>query len=129
LQQVFTNLLSNAVRYSAPGTDVQVDVWTETSAGADVVGNDGAETQVVVAVRDHGVGIPPEVQEQVFERYYRINTPLAASGLGLGLYLCREIVTRHGGRITLESTPGQGTTFYVTLPLNMQRRANQLTAD
>ncbi len=129
LQQVFTNLLSNAVRYSAPGTDVQVDVWTETSAGADVVGNDGAETQVVVAVRDHGVGIPSEVQGEVFERYYRMNTPLAASGLGLGLYLCREIVTRHGGRITLESTPGQGTTFFITLPLNMQRRANQLTAD
>lgn len=130
LQQVFTNLLANAVRYSAPGTDVQVDLWTETSTvDTKATGSENGPTVVVVAVRDYGSGIPVDAQAQVFERYYRVNTPLAASGLGLGLYLCHEIITRHGGQITLESTPNQGTTFYVTLPLNMQRRSNPVTAD
>jgi two-component system phosphate regulon sensor histidine kinase PhoR len=131
LQQVFTNLLANAVRYSAPGTDIHVDVWTETCVAEDgeSSNNDGAETFVVVAVRDQGVGIPPDAQNQVFERYFRANTSLAASGLGLGLYLCREIVNRHGGRISLESTPGQGTTFYVALPPNLQRRSHPAIAD
>ncbi len=125
LQQVFTNLLANAVRYSAPGTDVHVDVWTETTSVEHNGRTDGTdETVVVVAVRDQGVGIAPDVQSQVFERYYRVNTALAASGLGLGLYLCREIVSRHGGQIVLDSMLGEGTTFRVTLPLNMQRRSN-----
>jgi signal transduction histidine kinase len=125
LQQVFTNLLANAVRYSAPGTDVHVDVWTETTSAEHNGRTDGTdETVVVVAVRDQGVGIAPDVQSQVFERYYRVNTALAASGLGLGLYLCREIVSRHGGQIVLDSMLGEGTTFRVTLPLNMQRRSN-----
>jgi signal transduction histidine kinase len=130
LQQVFTNLLANAVRYSAPGTDVHVDVWTETTAAEHNGRGDGTdETVVVVAVRDQGVGIAPDVQSQVFERYYRVNTALAASGLGLGLYLCREIVSRHGGQIVLDSTLGEGTTFRVTLPLNLQRRSNPTMAD
>lgn len=130
LQQVFTNLLANAVRYSAPGTDVHVDVWTETTTAEHNGRDDNTdETVVVVAVRDQGVGIAPDVQSQVFERYYRVNTALAASGLGLGLYLCREIVSRHGGQIVLDSTLGEGTTFRVTLPLNLQRRSNPTMAD
>lgn len=118
LQQVFTNLLSNAGRYSPAGTQVIVEVWTEPYH---VVAGDPAAAPsdqcVIVAVRDEGVGMTPEVQAKVFDRYYRANTMTAASGLGLGMYLSREIVQRHGGTIWLESVPGRGSSFYVMLPL------------
>jgi two-component system phosphate regulon sensor histidine kinase PhoR len=123
IQQVFTNLLANAARYSPPGTEIRVEVWMEDSSlkAEATLGHSNVDTWVVVAVHDQGVGIPAELQEQVFERYYRANTVHAASGLGLGLYLSREIVMRHGGRIWLESEPGHGTTFYVALLLNQER--------
>lgn len=122
IQQVFTNLLSNAARYSAAGTQITVDVWTEscTIEQGRVVQSGGDQRCVVVAVRDEGVGMSPEVQARVFDRYYRANTATAASGLGLGVYLSREIVLRHGGQIWLESVPHQGTSFYVMLPIGAE---------
>jgi two-component system phosphate regulon sensor histidine kinase PhoR len=119
IQQVFTNLLSNSARYSAAGTQISVEVWTEacTIENGVIIGSGGSGRCIVVAVRDQGVGMSPEVQAKVFDRYYRANTATAASGLGLGVYLSREIVLRHGGRIWLESAVGQGTAFYVMLPI------------
>lgn len=120
IQQVFTNLLSNAARYSAAGTQITVDVWTEActiEAGA-ALRTPGDHVCVLVAVRDQGVGMTPEVQARVFERYYRANTVMSASGLGLGGYISREIVQLHGGQIWVESAPGSGSTFYVLLPLH-----------
>jgi two-component system phosphate regulon sensor histidine kinase PhoR len=120
IQQVFTNLLSNAARYSAAGTAITVDVWRErcTSEQGMLRALASSDECVIVAVRDQGVGMSPEVQSKVFDRYYRANTVTATSGLGLGVYLSREIVLRHGGRIWVDSVPGQGTTFYVLLPIN-----------
>ena len=68
---------------------------------------------------DHGVGIPTERQERVFERYYRAHagTPEDRGGLGVGLDTCREIVARHGGRMCVESEPGTGSTFLFAIPL------------
>lgn len=105
LEQVFDNLVSNAVKYSPQGGPVRI-VGTATPA------------EVLLAVQDHGVGIPLEEQERVFERFYRVEGPetRAVSGTGLGLYLTRAIVRSHGGRIWVESTPGQGATFFVALP-------------
>lgn len=122
IQQVFTNLLSNAARYSTAGTQITVDVWTEPCTIVEnvVSGRGGSDQCVIVAVRDQGVGMTPEVQAKVFERYYRANTMTAASGLGLGVYISREIVMRHGGQIWLESAPGAGTSFYVMLPLRSE---------
>lgn len=121
LQQVFTNLLSNAARYSAAGTQIAVELWSDVcgydEAGELCVG--GTMPCVIVAVRDQGVGMTPEVQARAFDRYYRANTATAASGLGLGMYLSREIVLRHHGKIWLESTPGVGSTFYVMLPTEL----------
>lgn len=119
VQQVLTNLLSNAARYSPAGTQVTVEVWTTscTIEGGVVTELDGAEQCVMIAVRDQGVGMPPEVQARIFDRYFRANTSAAASGLGLGLYITREIVLRHGGKIWVESAPGQGTSVYVLLPV------------
>ena len=121
LQQVFTNLLTNAARYSAAGTTISVDVWSDLCS----VGNDGTlsvggdQPCVVVAVRDQGVGMQLEVQARVGARYFRANTAAAPSGLGLGVYISREIVQLHGGRIWFESVPERGTSFYVMLPTRL----------
>jgi len=74
----------------------------------------------VIWVRDEGQGMSEEQQAHVFDEFYRVSseeTP-RIEGLGLGLYIAREIVTRMGGRMWLESTPGEGSTFYFSLPLN-----------
>ena len=105
LDQVFENLLGNAVKYSPSGGTVTV-----------VVRATGRE--VHVAVVDRGIGISREELDRIFNLFYRSPDPRAGhvGGLGLGLYISREIVTRHGGRLWAEST-GEGSTFHVVLPL------------
>lgn len=109
IEEVVSNLLDNAVKYSGESKQIEVGV-----------SRDGAE--VVTSVRDYGVGIPADQQAQVFDRFYRASNAgyQARSGLGLGLYITREIVERHGGRIWLESTQEVGSTFYVAMPLHTQ---------
>lgn len=109
--RVLTCLVDNAVRFSPSGGDVEARVRA--------VGG-----EVTVAVRDHGVGIPPERQGQMFERFYRAHsgTQQDYGGLGVGLDLAREIVHRHGGRIWFESAPGDGSTFHFSLPAALEER-------
>jgi two-component system sensor histidine kinase VicK len=102
--QVMTNFISNAVKYSKPRSTVQV---------ACVIENNDAR----FSVRDEGMGIKPEDKERLFERYYRVENAGHISGFGIGLYLCAEIISRHGGKIWLESETGQGSTFYFSLPV------------
>jgi PAS domain S-box-containing protein len=106
LTRVITALVDNALRFSPPDGPVEVRV-----------GLRGHEA--IFSVLDHGVGIPPERQDRVFERYYRSHsgTPDDRSGLGVGLDTCREIVVRHGGRMWFQSEPGTGSTFLFALPL------------
>jgi len=109
LKQVFINLLDNAVKYSGPTATIEV-----TAARS--------HNRAIVQVVDHGVGVPPQALGRLFERFYRAeNAALYAGGLGLGLYLCREIVESHGGSIEVQSTLGEGSTFTVSLPLNRGR--------
>jgi PAS domain S-box-containing protein len=105
LEQVMDNLVSNAIKYSPRGGPV-------------VIRGRSSPAEVVVSVSDEGVGIPLDEQERIFHRFYRREGPetRAVSGTGLGLYLVRAIVEAHGGRIWIDSTPGQGATFYVALP-------------
>ncbi|HEX7737022.1 MAG TPA: HAMP domain-containing sensor histidine kinase, partial [Ktedonobacteraceae bacterium] len=105
LGQVFTNLLSNAIKYSPDAQTVEMDL----SASDDVV---------MLRVRDHGLGIPRELRDKIFERFYRVTDfrQKAIPGLGMGLYIVAEIVKQHGGTITVDSTVGKGSTFTVTLP-------------
>ena len=105
IEQVITNLLSNAIKYS-PGTNL-VEVSLETR-----------DRLAIVGVRDFGIGIPKEKMDQLFSRFYRIDEHTAnISGLGIGLYLSREIITRHAGKIWVDSELGKGSTFWFSLPL------------
>ena len=106
LEQVLQNLLQNAVKYSPQGGPIMVRVTRE----------DG---YAVLAVSDRGIGVPREAQAQLFQRFYRAAHAAARdiSGMGIGLYVVREIVNRHGGTIEVESVEGAGSTFTVHLPL------------
>jgi PAS domain S-box-containing protein len=104
LQQAVRNLLENALKYSPEGSRIDL--------GARVQG-----FEVLLWVRDKGPGIPPDKQERVFERFYRGGEGKGPAGTGLGLALVREIVQAHGGRVWVESIPGEGSTFFLALPV------------
>jgi two-component system, OmpR family, phosphate regulon sensor histidine kinase PhoR len=110
LRQVLVNLVDNAIKYTPPGTAVRVVV--ELQAG-----------RVVAQVRDEGAGIPPEEQERIFEKFYRLDPDQRSgvSGTGLGLYISRELVERMDGELSVESQPGSGSTFRVALPTADER--------
>ncbi|HVK67389.1 MAG TPA: ATP-binding protein, partial [Polyangium sp.] len=114
LAQVLANLLDNAIKYSPSGGTVHVALSK----------HDG---EAVLSVTDPGIGIPKEQQGMLFERYFRArNAPITSyGGLGLGLYICRDIVERHGGRIWTESEVGRGSTFAVALPLEGRPQEEQ----
>ncbi|HEV7238647.1 MAG TPA: ATP-binding protein [Thermoanaerobaculia bacterium] len=105
LEQVLGNLLENAVKYSPEGSDVTVTV-------------DDRGDNLVTAVCDRGIGIPADELSQVFERFHRGRQVSSTNygGLGLGLYITKQIIERHGGSIWVESKEGHGTTFYFALP-------------
>lgn len=106
LEQVLGNLLDNAVKYSPDGSEILVSV------------EDRGE-QLVTAIADRGIGIPADELGQVFERFHRGRQVSSANygGLGLGLYITKQIVERHGGTIWVESLEGTGTTFSFSLPV------------
>ncbi|HNP84817.1 MAG TPA: ATP-binding protein [Kouleothrix sp.] len=123
IRQVLTNLVGNAIRYSGPGTDIQVRLGQMSVARIAAqhptypLPADGSlqSIQVLIAVCDQGAGIPEDQLNRLFRRYAR-GRERRAEGLGLGLYLSREFVLRHGGAIWVESREGHGTTFFFTLP-------------
>lgn len=106
--QVLINLLSNARKYSLKGSPITI---TLQQSGY----------EAIIGVRDSGIGIPPEEQERIFEQFYRAPGSEvqdgSRTGLGLGLYISRKIVERHGGHIEVQSAPDEGSTFSVVLPL------------
>ncbi len=117
MTQVLSNLINNAIKYSPSGGSIEIVVRREATPpqrpqelplGA----------YAVVTVRDYGIGIPSDVQERLFHRFFRApNTQGRISGMGLGLYITREILQRHGGYIWVESEEGEGSLFGVALPL------------
>ena len=103
LSQVFHNLLSNALKFGA-GRPVEVRLRREAC-------------DVHLEFMDHGLGIQPEDKARIFERFERAVSARNYGGLGLGLWVAREVVEAHAGRIVVSDTPGGGTTFHITLPL------------
>jgi signal transduction histidine kinase len=108
LERVVTNLLTNALEYSADDSPVKVRLARKGNT-------------VEIAVSDRGVGIPPESMKVLFDRYYRTEAGKArATGLGLGLYIARMIAEAHGARIEVESEVGKGSTFRLILPMEVR---------
>ena len=108
IEQVLTNLVDNAVKYSPPGSAIEVTV---------LAGPDSAE----VAIRDHGMGIPREHRHRIFDRFFQAHVGEHASGMGLGLYISQKIVRHHGGTIRVEAPEDGGTRMIVSLPRRVPR--------
>ena len=108
IEQVLGNLVNNAIKYSPEGGCIDITLREDRQAQS-----------AVLCVADQGIGIPAQQQARIFSRFVRADNARerAIGGTGLGLYLCRELVERHHGRIWFASTEGQGSTFFVSLPL------------
>ncbi|TMC23162.1 MAG: HAMP domain-containing histidine kinase [Chloroflexi bacterium] len=109
LGQVFINVLANAIKYSPQADRVVVELARD-------------EKYAVVRVRDFGIGIDLVHQHKIFERFYQVTDPQEKTypGLGIGLYICKQIIERHDGRIEVHSRKGEGSTFSITLPLLLE---------
>ncbi|HEX6542304.1 MAG TPA: ATP-binding protein [Ktedonobacterales bacterium] len=109
LAQVLTSLLDNAIKYSPEGQSILVRLSTHPEPDSSLV---------EVAVQDHGMGISEQHQAYIFERFYQVGDGQGGTyaGLGIGLYIARQLVERHNGRLWVESQPGEGSTFHVILP-------------
>jgi PAS domain S-box-containing protein len=101
--QLVTNLVDNAVKYSPGANKVVIRLWCD-------------EENLTVSVRDSGKGVSKDQAAFIFERFYQVNDVYKAPGLGIGLYICKEIVNRLNGKIWFDSIPGHGTTFFFKLP-------------
>jgi signal transduction histidine kinase len=104
IRRVFENLITNALKHNPPGLCVTLTATLE-------------EDMIRCCVQDNGVGMTAKECETLFERYAQGNRARRAPGIGLGLYVCRQIITAHGGVIGATSSPGEGAAFWFTLPL------------
>lgn len=113
LREVMTNLLGNAIKYSPEGGEINV------------IGSTNDHNMALVTIQDEGIGIAPADQEHIFERFYRVDNRLARQtpGTGLGLFLVKAVVEAHGGRVWVESTSGEGSSFTIELPINADQNA------
>ena len=114
IEQVMVNLVTNAIKYS-PDTD-QIEITSEVRDDA-----------IYFSVKDFGIGMSEEHAHKVFDKFYRIEeTSARFQGLGIGLYICQEIIERHNGTIGVTSKPGEGSTFYFNLPRQTQADENTI---
>jgi two-component system, OmpR family, phosphate regulon sensor histidine kinase PhoR len=104
IEQVLVNLLHNAIKFTPPGGKITVSAYRESN-------------NVVVFIKDTGVGIAPDALPRIFERFYKADRARSGGGTGLGLSIARHLVEAHGGRIWAESMVSQGSTFYFSIPI------------
>ena len=107
LDRIFFNLLSNAFKYSTPSTPIQLGVRRQAD-------------EVLVNITDYGQGIAPDDVSRLFQRFYRVKDERRLEGIGLGLYITKQLVEAHGGRVWVASEVGKGSTFFFTLPVAVQ---------
>ncbi|MEM9493154.1 MAG: ATP-binding protein, partial [Myxococcota bacterium] len=121
LVQLFQNLIGNAIKFRSEATPHITITAAKAAAGAPDASADCDPPQdrddlVTIAVRDNGIGIASGDRERIFQIFQRSDPNGAHPGSGIGLAIVKKIVTSHSGRVSLESAPGAGSTFYVTLP-------------
>ncbi len=104
VQRAITNLIDNALKFTPEGGTIEVSIMREKGA-------------IQIVVKDTGPGIAPENHERIFDRKVRIQQRKHIRGLGLGLFIVKNVAMKHGGRTWVESAPGEGSTFYLTLPI------------
>src|SRR5579883_1640433 len=104
IRRVFENLLTNALKHNPPGLHLTLQAMI-------------IDDLIRCTVQDDGIGMTQAECDSLFERYARGTRTRRSTGIGLGLFLCRQIITAHGGQIGVISTPGAGATFWFTLPL------------
>jgi two-component system phosphate regulon sensor histidine kinase PhoR len=104
MQQVFINLIHNAIKFTLPGGSIFVSVKKE-------------ENNIIFTIKDTGIGIPAEDLSRIFERFYKTDRARSGGGTGLGLSIARHTIEAHGGKIWAESIQNQGSTFYISLPM------------
>ena len=109
LELAVGNILDNGIKYSDAGKSIEIEAIAE-------------DEQVRIKIQDHGIGIPEEAMSHLFERFYRVDSAASSGtvGTGIGLALASHIVQSHGGRIEVESIPGQGSTFSIFLKLESE---------
>lgn len=113
IEQVIINFITNAIKYS-PGTH-EIQIFSRL-----------CNEKIYIAVKDFGIGMSKEHQEKIFSKFYRVEeTSERFQGLGIGLYICQQIIQRHKGTIGVKSTPSEGSEFYFYLPLNPDKEENQ----
>jgi signal transduction histidine kinase len=108
MSQVLTNILFNAVKYSPPKSEIKL---TAIRIGDDIK----------ISIADQGMGIPKESLDKIFDQFYRVPGSANIQGTGLGLYIAREIVDGHWGKIWAESEPGKGSVFHITFPIERMK--------
>jgi two-component system sensor histidine kinase/response regulator len=108
IEQVIVNFITNAIKYSPGTNEIQIKVQV-------------CDDKLYVSVKDFGIGMSKEHQDKVFNKFYRVEeTSLRFQGLGIGLYICAEIINRHNGTIGVNSKPGKGSEFYFYIPIHQQ---------
>ena len=111
IEQVIINFITNAIKYGPDGEEIHIS-------------SEVRDQEIHFSVRDFGIGMSEEHQHKVFEKFYRIEeTSERFQGLGIGLYICQEIIDRHNGKIGVKSTAGKGSEFYFNLPLSPEKEA------
>jgi len=126
MQQLLQNLIGNALKFRRAGEPPVVRIQARFVHGREnrTPGESPAEEQCRLTVEDNGIGFDPQYSDRIFGIFQRLHTREAYQGTGIGLAICRKIVERHGGTITAQSTPGQGSTFEVRLPVIHRKQKN-----
>ena len=116
MRQLFQNLISNALKFSKPGVTPQIRIWAEQEG----------EVACRISIADNGIGFDEKYRDKIFTLFQRLHAREAYEGTGIGLTIAKKIVEKHNGTISVNSQPGEGTTFFITLPLH--QAGNRLQA-